>query len=83
MWHNLYFPQDFSIPSLFDKLRTEIMINMGMSRWSVATIKSEVTNIVNLPVSSNSSKLIMFNTKINQIHFLFIKNKSCCQRWTM
>ncbi|MCJ8748057.1 hypothetical protein PDJAM_G00160570 [Pangasius djambal] len=38
---------DFSMPPLFNKLRTKIMTSMGMSRWSLSTIKSEVTNIVN------------------------------------
>ncbi|XP_053085716.1 cytolytic toxin-alpha [Pangasianodon hypophthalmus] len=40
---------DFSMPSLFNKLRTKIMTSMGMSRWSLSTIKSEVTNVVNSP----------------------------------
>ncbi|KAB5513306.1 hypothetical protein PHYPO_G00249450 [Pangasianodon hypophthalmus] len=38
---------DFSMPPLFNKLRTKIMTSMGMSRWSLSTIKSEVTNVVN------------------------------------
>ncbi|XP_053333631.1 stonustoxin subunit alpha-like [Clarias gariepinus] len=40
---------NFSMPSLFNELRTKIMTSMGMSRWSVSTIKSELTNVVNHP----------------------------------
>ncbi|XP_034158235.2 cytolytic toxin-alpha [Pangasianodon hypophthalmus] len=40
---------DFSMPSLFNKLRTKIMTSMGMSRWSLSTVNSEVTNVVNSP----------------------------------
>lgn len=50
----LIFPQDFSIPSLYNELRNKIMTNQGMSRWSLSTIKGEVTNIINNPVSNNS-----------------------------
>ncbi|XP_053471989.1 cytolytic toxin-alpha-like [Ictalurus furcatus] len=35
--------------SLLNELRTKIMTSLGMSRWSLSTIKSEVTNVVNSP----------------------------------
>ncbi|KAF4075279.1 hypothetical protein AMELA_G00232630 [Ameiurus melas] len=35
--------------SLLTELRTTIMTSVGMSRWSLSTIKSEVTNVVNSP----------------------------------
>ncbi|XP_060754278.1 neoverrucotoxin subunit beta-like [Neoarius graeffei] len=47
---------DFTMPSLFKKLRTNLMTSMGLSRWSASTIKSEVTNIHNSPMSSRSYK---------------------------
>ncbi|KAB5523552.1 hypothetical protein PHYPO_G00153830 [Pangasianodon hypophthalmus] len=40
---------NFFTSSLFNELRTKIMTSMGMSRWSLSTIKSEVTNVVNSP----------------------------------
>ncbi|XP_046693712.1 verrucotoxin subunit beta-like [Silurus meridionalis] len=40
---------DLSMPSLFNKIRHKIMSSMGMSRWSLSTIKSEVTNVVSSP----------------------------------
>ncbi|XP_047659605.1 neoverrucotoxin subunit beta-like [Tachysurus fulvidraco] len=45
---------NFSIPVLITELRNEIMPTIGRSRWSPSTIKSEVTNIVNNPVSNMS-----------------------------
>ncbi|KAF4075338.1 hypothetical protein AMELA_G00233300 [Ameiurus melas] len=35
--------------SSLNELRTKIMTSLGMSRWSLSTIKSEVTNVVNSP----------------------------------
>ncbi|KAM9454714.1 cytolytic toxin-alpha-like [Clarias gariepinus] len=35
--------------SLFNEVRTKIMTSMGMSRWSLFTIKSEISNVVNSP----------------------------------
>ncbi|XP_053532311.1 cytolytic toxin-alpha isoform X1 [Ictalurus punctatus] len=35
--------------SLLNELRIKIMTSLGMSRWSLSTIKSEVTNVVNSP----------------------------------
>ncbi|KAF5909296.1 verrucotoxin subunit beta-like, partial [Clarias magur] len=35
--------------SLLNEIRTKIMTSMGMSRWSVSTIKTEVSNVVNCP----------------------------------
>ncbi|KAI5109588.1 verrucotoxin subunit beta-like [Silurus meridionalis] len=37
------------MPSHLNELRTEIMTSMGMSRWSLSTIKSEITNVVGSP----------------------------------
>ncbi|KAK2818122.1 hypothetical protein Q7C36_022055 [Tachysurus vachellii] len=48
---------NFSMPSLITELRTEIMTTIGMSRWSPATIKSEVTNIVNNPTIPYTEKI--------------------------
>ncbi|KAF4075259.1 hypothetical protein AMELA_G00232520 [Ameiurus melas] len=40
---------DLSMPSLLNKLRTTTMTSMGMSRWSLSTIKTETTNVVSSP----------------------------------
>ncbi|KAK2818099.1 hypothetical protein Q7C36_022032 [Tachysurus vachellii] len=40
---------NLSMPSLINHVRTKIMTNMGFSRWSSSTIKSEVSNIINNP----------------------------------
>ncbi|KAK3521065.1 hypothetical protein QTP86_027783 [Hemibagrus guttatus] len=38
-----------SMPDLINKIRNKIMTNIGMSRWSLSTIKSEITNTLNSP----------------------------------
>ncbi|XP_053532314.1 cytolytic toxin-alpha [Ictalurus punctatus] len=43
--------------SLLNELRTKIMTSMGMSRWSLSTIKSEVTNVVNSPSIPHIDKI--------------------------
>ncbi|KAF5909283.1 verrucotoxin subunit beta-like, partial [Clarias magur] len=48
---------NFSMPSLFNNLRTKIMTTMGMSRWPVSTVKSEVTNVIINPRIPYSDKL--------------------------
>ncbi|KAG7315928.1 hypothetical protein KOW79_020794 [Hemibagrus wyckioides] len=40
---------NLSMPSLINYLRTNIVTNMGLSRWSSSTIKSEIANIINNP----------------------------------
>ncbi|XP_053471963.1 cytolytic toxin-alpha-like [Ictalurus furcatus] len=40
---------DLSMPYLINNLRTTIMTSMGMSRWSLSTIKTETTNVVSSP----------------------------------
>ncbi|KAK3511061.1 hypothetical protein QTP70_030101 [Hemibagrus guttatus] len=54
-------PSDFistnlSMPSLINYLRTNIVTNMGLSRWSSSTVKSEVANIINNPTAGRYIK---------------------------
>ncbi|XP_027035056.2 cytolytic toxin-alpha-like [Tachysurus fulvidraco] len=46
---------NLSTPSLVNHIRTKIMTNMGFSRWSSNTIKSEVSNIISNPLSQKPS----------------------------
>ncbi|KAF5909282.1 verrucotoxin subunit beta-like, partial [Clarias magur] len=48
---------NLSMLSLFNNLRTKIMTTMGMSRWSVSTVKSEVTNVIINPSIIYNDKL--------------------------
>ncbi|XP_017313557.1 cytolytic toxin-alpha [Ictalurus punctatus] len=50
-------PWNLFTSSFLNDLRKKIMTSMGMSRWSLSTIKSEVTNVVNSPSIPHIDKI--------------------------